>query len=165
MRFVGSSDSTSVRTSACPSAMSGTGSVTNSRSASVTRPRGRCRSRKARLSLMRRPYARAATASCGVRTWWLVRLRLGAAAGDGDLPRLRHLDQAERAHELLERGDLLGLPHHLDDDRAAGHVDDPGLEDRGELHDLLARGRIRGDLEHGQLARDRLLRLEVADLD
>src|SRR5688572_23291186 len=89
---------------------------------------------------------------------------LGAPPGDGDLARLGHLDEPERAHEALEGLDLVRLPDDLDDDRAPGDVDHPGLEDLRELQDLRPRRGVGGDLEDGELAGDRLLRLEVADL-
>ena len=44
-------------------------------------------------------------------------------------------------------------------------VDDLAAEDLGELHDLGAAVAVGGDLEQRQLARDRLVGLEVADLD
>src|SRR5262249_43199592 len=49
--------------------------------------------------------------------------------------------------------------------RARREVDDLAAEDRNHLHDLAARRGVGRDLEQRELARDRLGRLEVADLD
>src|SRR3954447_2011375 len=50
IRLVGSSESSWLRTSACPSASAGISSSTSSRSPSASSPSGRLRSRKARLA-------------------------------------------------------------------------------------------------------------------
>ena len=92
-------------------------------------------------------------------------LGLAAPARDRDLARARHLDQPERAHHALEGLDLVPRPGDLDGHRAARDVDDLRAEDVDHLHDLGARGSVRGDLEQRELAGDRLGRLEVADLD
>ena len=49
--------------------------------------------------------------------------------------------------------------------RAARDVDDLGPEDLGDCMISRAVPTVRGDLEHRHLARDRLLRLQIADLD
>src|SRR5581483_9494021 len=103
-----------------------------------------------------------------VLTWAIrprVALRLAAAAGDRDLARARHLDQPERPHEPLEGVSLVAVARHLDDHRALGDVDDLGAEDLADLHHLGPARPVRRDLEQRQLARERLLRLEIADLD
>src|SRR5215204_5193696 len=90
---------------------------------------------------------------------------LAAAAGDGDLARAGHLDEAERAHHALERLDFLPGARDLHDHGAARDVDDLAAEDLHDLHDLAAARAVGGDLEQRELARDRVGRLEVADLD
>src|SRR3954465_9165088 len=90
---------------------------------------------------------------------------LAPAARDRDLARAHHLDHPERPDHLLEGVDLLRRAGDLDDERLAGHVDDVAAEDLDDLEHLGALRAVRGDLEQRQLARDRALGLEVADLD
>src|SRR3954452_3912421 len=114
--------------------------------------------RGARSSRARR---RSSAPSVAVR----LTLRGRAPARDGDLTRADHLDQPERPYRLLERLDLLVGAGDLNGDRALRHVDHLAAEDVRELHHLAARLAVGGDLEQRELARHRLLRLEVADLD
>src|SRR3954451_2878903 len=90
---------------------------------------------------------------------------LAPAARDRDLAGAHHLDHPERPDHLLEGVDLLRRAGDLDDERLARHVDDVAAEDLDDLEHLGALGPVGGDLEQRQLARDRSVGLEVADLD
>ena len=91
-------------------------------------------------------------------------LGLAAAGRIAISPGSRHLDQPERPYRDLERVDLVTRPGDLDHDRALGDVDDLGAEDLADLHHLGTADAVGGDLEDRQLAGERLLRLEIADL-
>src|SRR3954447_6886485 len=90
---------------------------------------------------------------------------LAPTARDRDLPRAHRLDHPERPDHLLEGVDLVRRAGDLDDQRLARHVDDLAPEDLHRLEHLGALGAVGGDLEQRQLASDRALGLEVADLD
>jgi hypothetical protein len=79
--------------------------------------------------------------------------------------RASHLNKSERPHHALERLDLLVRSGDFHDHRSPLDVDDLAAKDLDDLHDLAARSGVGGDLEQRHLARDRLLRLEVADLE
>src|SRR5712691_1929988 len=72
------------------------------------------------------------------------------------------LFQPVRAHELLERVDLLGMADDLEDDRVGAEIRDACVEGLGQRYQLSALGRTCGDLEQGELSLDRLARLELA---
>src|SRR5262249_16369486 len=61
--------------------------------------------------------------------------RLGAAA-DGDDAAARHLDEAERQHQLDELVDLVGTAGDLEHEALDGGVDHAGTERLGEPHRL-----------------------------
>src|SRR3954469_417265 len=90
---------------------------------------------------------------------------LAPTSRDRDLARAHHLDHPERADHLLEGVDLVGRARDLHDQRLAGDVDDLAAEDLDRLEHLGALTAVGGDLEQRQLAGDRALGLEVADLD
>jgi len=56
---------------------------------------------------------------------------LGLGAGDRNLARADHLDQAVRADHPLEGLDLVGAAGDLDGQRAPGDVDDLAAKDLG----------------------------------
>src|ERR1041385_5443015 len=62
-----------------------------------------------------------------------------------------HLADPVGPDELLERVQLLGLAHHLEDDRVATDVNHPRLEDVGQREELRAALRRRRAREQGQL--------------
>ena len=98
------------------------------RASAASRPALSCRRR------LRRPYHRH------------VELR---PAGDGDDPRARHLDVAERRHQLDEGVDLAWISSEFEDEALKRAVDGAGAEGVGQAQrlDALRAGVFRDVLE------------------
>src|SRR5580704_12055813 len=76
------------------------------------------------------------------------------AAFDGKHPGARHLDQAERTHQVGELVDLGRGAGDLEDETLAGGVDHPGAKDIGQAQGLDPLGARPAHLDQGQLPLD-----------
>src|SRR5581483_4968133 len=92
----------------------------------------------------------------------LLPAALRARAAHCDPARAAELLQPVRAHELLERIDLLRRADYLEHDRVGAEVGDAGVEDLRERDELRPLRRRRRDLQERELALDALARHELA---
>src|SRR4051794_23337050 len=74
------------------------------------------------------------------------------------------LDDAERPHEIFEVVDLVGPAGQHHGQLVVADVDDGALEDLHHLDDLAARGAVGLDRDEAELALDRILWSQLADL-
>src|SRR5215470_16988926 len=84
---------------------------------------------------------------------YLHRIR---SARDGDDAGARHFDEAERQHEPDELIDLVGFAGELEHEALGGRIDDAGAEGVGQPQRLYPAFAGALDLDHGELALDRL---------
>ena len=85
------------------------------------------------------------------------------AARHRDSPGPHHLEDAIRPQHVEQAVDLVLGARDLDDQRFGRDVDDARAEDVDELHHFAARGLRRRDLDHREIAIDRLARRQRLD--